>query len=107
MTERKSPQPLPQRQIQIELPADLEAIYSNFALITHSPSEVIIDFARILPNAPKAKVYARVIFTPMNAKLLHQALGDNLKKFEEKYGEIRTPDQGFPQHDERMGFVRD
>jgi hypothetical protein len=43
----------------------------------------------------------------MNAKLLHQALGDNLKKFEEKYGEIRTSDQGFPQHDERMGFVRD
>jgi len=107
MTERKSPPPLPQRQIQIELPADLEAIYSNFALITHSPSEVIIDFARILPNAPKAKVYARVILTPMNAKLLHQALGDNLKKFEEKYGEIRTTDQSFPQHDERMGFVRD
>ena len=108
MTERKpQQQPIPQRQIQIELPADLEAIYSNFALITHSPSEVIVDFARVLPNAPKAKVYARIILTPMNTKLLHQALGDNLKKFEEKYGEIRTSDQGFPQHDERMGFVRD
>jgi len=108
MTERKSQQqPLPQRQIQIELPADLEAIYSNFALITHSPSEVIVDFARVLPSSPKAKVYGRIILTPLNAKLLHQALGDNLKKFEEKYGEIRTSDQGFPQHDERMGFVRD
>jgi hypothetical protein len=107
MTERKSPQPLPQRQIQIELPSDLEAIYSNFALITHSPSEVIVDFARVLPNAPKAKVYGRIILTPMNAKLLHRALGENLIKFEEKYGEIRTSDQGFPQHDERMGFVRD
>jgi Protein of unknown function (DUF3467) len=109
MTERKQQQPpsLPQRQIQIELPADLEAIYSNFALITHSPSEVIVDFARVLPNVPKAKVYARIILTPINAKLLHQALGDNLAKFEDKFGEIRTADQGFQQHDERMGFVRD
>lgn len=105
MTDHKQPN-LPQRQIQIEMPADLEAIYTNFALITHSPSEVIVDFARVLPNAPKAKVYARVILTPMNAKLLHQALGDNLKKFEEKFGEIRTTDQGFQSHDERMGFVR-
>ena len=104
MPDSKQP-PAPQRQIQIELPADLDAIYSNFALITHSPSEVIIDFARVLPNAPKAKVYARVILTPMNAKLLLQALGENLKKFEEKYGDIRTTEPGFPPHDERMGFV--
>jgi hypothetical protein len=97
----------PQRQIQIELPADLEAIYSNFALISHSPSEVIVDFARALPNVPKAKIYARIIMTPMNAKLLHRALGDNLSKFEAKYGEIKTPDQGFDAHVERMGFVRD
>jgi hypothetical protein len=95
------------RQIQIELPADLEAIYSNFALITHSPSELILDLARALPNAPKAKVYARVIMTPMNAKLLHKALGENLAKFEEKYGEIKTPDTGFEPQAERMGFVRD
>ena len=95
------------RQIQIELPADLEAIYANFALITHSPSELIFDLARALPNTPKAKVYARVIMTPMNAKLLHKALGENLAKFEEKYGEIKTPDQGFEPQGERMGFVRD
>ncbi len=97
----------PKRQIQIELPADLEAIYTNFALITHSPSEVILDFARALPNVPKAKVYARVIMTPMNAKLLHKALGDNLGKFEEKFGEIKAPDQGFEPPAERMGFVRE
>jgi hypothetical protein len=96
-----------QRPIQIELPSDLEAIYANFALITHSPSEMIVDFARILPKMPKAKVYARVILTPMNAKLLHRALGDNLAKFEEKFGEIKTPDQGFEPPVERMGFVRD
>jgi hypothetical protein len=95
------------RQIQIELPSDLEAIYTNFALITHSPSELIFDLARALPNTPKAKVYARVIMTPMSAKLLHKALGENLTKFEEKYGEIKTPEQGFEPQVERMGFVRD
>jgi hypothetical protein len=96
-----------QRQIQIELPPDLEATYANFALITHSPSEMIMDFARMLPNAPKTRVYARIIMTPMNAKLLHKALGDNLAKFEEKFGEIKAPDQGFQPPTERMGFVRD
>lgn len=96
-----------QRQIQIELPASLEATYSNFALITHSTSEMIIDFARVLPNLPKAKVYARIVMTPMNAKLLHRALGENLSKFEEKFGEIKAPDQGFQQPEERLGFVRD
>jgi hypothetical protein len=105
MTNRQPPAQ-PQRQIQIELPSDLEATYSNFALITHSPSEVIVDFARVLPNVPKAKVYARIIMTPMNAKLLHKALGDNLDKFEEKHGEIQTPDRGFEPPSERMGFVR-
>jgi hypothetical protein len=107
MSNRNQPTGGGRRQIQIELPPDLEAIYANFAMITHSPSEMIVDYARMLPNIPKAKVYARIIMTPMNAKLLHQALGDNLAKFEEKYGEIKAPDQGFEPHAERMGFVRD
>jgi hypothetical protein len=96
-----------QRPIQIELPANLEATYSNFALITHSPSEIILDFARALPNVPKAKVYARIVMTPMNTKLLHRALGENLAKFEDKFGEIKTPDKGFEPPAERMGFVRE
>jgi hypothetical protein len=107
MSNRNQPTGSSRRQIQIELPSDLEAIYANFAMITHSPSEMIVDYARMLPNTPKAKVYARIIMTPMNAKLLHQALGENLAKFEEKYGEIKAPDQGFEPHAERMGFVRD
>ncbi len=85
------PAPAPQ-QINIELPADLEAVYSNFAIINHSPSEIVIDFARLLPNVPKARVYGRVIMTPLNAKLLLAALQDNLSKFEERFGEIRMPD---------------
>jgi hypothetical protein len=105
--QKQQSSPGPKRQIQIELPSDLEATYANFVLITHSPSEMIMDFARMLPNTPKTRVYARVIMTPMNAKLLHQALGDNLSKFEENFGEIKTPDRGFEPPSERMGFVRD
>ena len=86
-----APQPAPPQAIAIEIPANLEAVYTNFALITHSPSEVIIDFARVLPNMPKAKVYARMVLTPMNAKLLLKALADNLGKFEKQYGEIVIP----------------
>jgi len=107
MSSRNPPPAAGQRPIQIELPAELEAIYSNFALITHSSSEMIVDFARVLPNMPKAKVYARIIMTPMHAKLLHRALGENLANFEEKFGEIKTPDHGFEPPAERMGFVRD
>ena len=85
---QQSQQPM---QMAIELPVDLEAIYTNFALITHSPSEVVIDFALVLPNTPKTKVHARVVMTPMNAKLLLRALADNLNKFEAQYGEIAIP----------------
>jgi len=91
-----APAPAPQsasppvHQMAIELPANLEAIYTNFAVITHSPSEVVVDFARVLPNM-KARVYARVVMTPMNARLLLRALSENLSKFEAQYGEIVMP----------------
>jgi hypothetical protein len=94
-----------QMQINVELPADLEAVYSNFALITHSPSEVIVDFARILPNMPKAKVYSRIIMTPTSAKLLLQALTENIGNYEKQFGDIKTPDQGFSPH-QPVGFVK-
>lgn len=92
-------------QLNVELPADLDIVYSNFAVITHSPSEVVIDFARILPNVPKAKVHARVLMTPINAKLLLNALKENLDKYEAQYGEIKAPPQGFG-GDKPMGFRR-
>ncbi len=92
-------------QINIELPGDLEAIYSNFAIINHSPSEIVIDFARLLPGIPKAKVHARIVLTPLNAKLLLKALQDNLAKYEEKFGEVRMPsDMGFEATDRSIGF---
>jgi hypothetical protein len=92
-------------QINIELPADLEPIYSNFAIISHSPSEMVVDFARILPGVPNAKVLARVVMTPLNAKLLLRALQENLSKYEATYGEVRTPaDTGFQAPDRTLGF---
>jgi hypothetical protein len=81
----------PPHQMAIEIPANLEAVYSNFALITHSPSEIVVDFARLLPNMPKARVYTRIVMTPMNAKLLLRALSENLSRFEAQYGEIMAP----------------
>ncbi len=81
-------------QLNIEIPPELEAIYSNLVLITHSPSEFVFDFARVLPNAPHNKVYARLVMTPLHAKLLHRALGENLAKYEAQFGEITIPEGG-------------
>ena len=78
----------PPKQINVELPKELNATYANFAIISHSPHELIIDFAQILPAMPKARVQARVLLTPINAKMLHQALGDNLAKYEKRFGVI-------------------
>lgn len=86
--------PKRKQKINIELPADLDATYANFAMITHSPSEIIIDFARVLPNAPKSKVHARIVTTPMHAKLLLRALNENLEKYEAQFGEIQLPSGG-------------
>ena len=95
----------PSTQINIELPADLEATYSNFAIINHSPSEIVIDFARLLPNVPKAKVHVRIVMTPLNTKLLLRALQDNLAKYEERFGEVRVPSEvGFEASDRSIGF---
>jgi hypothetical protein len=82
------------QQVNIEIPPDLEATYANFAMITHTASEVVIDFARVLPNTPKAKVYARILTTPMHAKLLLHALNENLDRYEAQFGEIKIPDGG-------------
>lgn len=80
-----------QQQINIELgEKEAEGVYANLAMITHSPTEIVIDFARLMPRTPKARVQARIIMTPMHAKLLRQALDDNLKKFEGQFGEIKV-----------------
>ena len=83
--------PAPQ-QVSLELgDKEAEGIYSNLCLISHSSSEVILDFARALTGLNKGKVYARIIMTPQHAKSLLQALGQNLAKFEEQFGAIPLP----------------
>ncbi len=78
------------QQINIELgEKEAEGIYSNLALITHSPAEFVVDFTRVLPGVPKTKVYARVIMTPQHAKSLLRALDENIKKYESQFGEIQ------------------
>lgn len=94
----------PTQQIQLELrEAEAEGIYSNLVMIGHSPSEIILDFARFLPGTPKARVFARVIMTPQNAKSVLKTLEDNLKKYEEKFGEIKI--QGDVDQ-KNIGFAR-
>lgn len=84
------PKQQPQQQISIELgEKEAEGIYSNLAIITHSPAEFVIDFTRVLPGVPKAKVHARIVMTPQHTKMLLGALGDNIDKYEKKFGEIK------------------
>jgi hypothetical protein len=81
---------MPPQQINIELgEKEAEGIYSNLAIITHSPAEFVIDFTRVLPGVPKAKVHARIVMTPQHTKMLLNALKDNIDKFEKKFGEIK------------------
>lgn len=79
-------------RVQVYVPANLEPVYANFALITNSPSEIIIDLAQILPKVARAKVKTRLVMTPMNAKLLNRALTEHLSRFETKFGEIAIPE---------------
>jgi hypothetical protein len=85
----KKPQP-----ISVELgEKEAEGIYSNMVLITHSPAEFILDFARVLPGLPKSKVFARILMTPRHVKGLLEALKENVGKYEAQHGEIKPLSQ--------------
>ncbi len=79
------------QQIDIELSEKVaQGVYSNLAIITHSPTEFVVDFVRVMPNTPKAKVKSRIILTPEHAKRLVFALQENLKKYEQLHGKINS-----------------
>jgi len=83
-----------QKQMQIELPQEVaQGEYANFAIITHSSSDFILDFARVLPGLPKAQVKSRVILAPEHAKRLLAALQENIVRYEHEYGAIKIPNQ--------------
>lgn len=84
-------------QINIEISDEVgEGIYSNLAIITHSPAEFIIDFVKMMPGVPKAKVKSRIILTPQHAKRLYKALKDNVAKYEALHGEIKDNEGDIP-----------
>jgi len=77
------------RTVNIEIgDKEWEGVYSNFVIVTHSNSEFIIDFARMLPGAKKAKVFSRILMTPQSAKALLSTLQNNVAKFETEHGKI-------------------
>ena len=80
--------------LQLELPQGVaQGEYANFAIITHSSSDFIIDFARVLPGVPKAQVKSRVILAPEHAKRLLGALQENIFRYEREFGKIQIPQQ--------------
>lgn len=88
-------------QLQIDLPVDVsQGQYANFAIITHSSSDFVLDFARILPGVPKATVKSRVILAPEHAKRLLMALQDNIVRYESAFGPIKIP-----QHQQEKGTI--
>ena len=91
------------KPLNVEIsPEQSEGIYANGVGIHHTPSEFILDFLRILPGAQKAKVFARVIMTPQNVVLLRNALEDNIKKYEERFGKIKI----FGKEEKEIGFKK-
>lgn len=101
-----APSKPPARRLNLEIPADLPAVYSNFAIITHSPWEVFLDFAQILPNLPKARVQTRLVLTPTNAKMLLKALEENISRYEEQHGEINLPPRPQTLADQLFSTIR-
>lgn len=88
-----------ENQLNIELSEEIaEGVYSNLAIITHSSSEFVLDFIRVMPGVPKAKVKSRIILTPEHAKRLINALEENLEKFEAVNGRVKAQADatGFP-----------
>jgi hypothetical protein len=79
-------------QLNIELSEEVaQGIYSNLAVISHSSSEFILDFIRLMPGVPKAKVQSRIILTPEHTKRLLLALQENVAKYEKQFGSIKNP----------------
>lgn len=95
-------QPNPPNQLNIKIDEKVgEGVYANFFVITNSPSEFILDFGRIVPGIPDAKIYTRVMTTPQHAKQMLQLLEKNIQTFESQFGEIKIIGQ---QDNKSIGF---
>ena len=82
----------PAQNLKIDMAPDVaKGNYSNLAIISHSPSEIVLDFAQMLPGNPNAQVRSRIIMNPIHAKRLLSALADNINKYEQNFGTIVEP----------------
>ena len=81
----------PKKPLKLVVPRDLEMTYANLVRIAHMPSEMILDFGRMIPGDENAQVVSRVLMSPLSAKLFYRALGENLAKYEANFGEIQIP----------------
>ncbi|OGS21333.1 MAG: hypothetical protein A2252_08820 [Elusimicrobia bacterium RIFOXYA2_FULL_39_19] len=91
------------KQIQIEVDEQTsQGVYCNLAMIGHSETEFVFDFIFVQPQAPKGKVRSRVITSPAHVKRLLMAINENIKKYEERFGEIKTVQQ--PAEEKKVGF---
>jgi len=88
-------EPAGQQKINIELNEEVaEGVYSNLVMIAHSSEEFVLDFIRVMPGVPKARVRSRIIVTPAHAKRLLRAMAENIERYERAHGEIE--EMGFP-----------
>ena len=77
------------QQINIELNEKVaEGVYSNLVMIAHSPEEFVLDFIRVVPGIPKARVKSRIIVTPQHARRFLNALEENIERYEAAHGPI-------------------
>lgn len=83
--------PNPHQSPPLDIPDDLETVYVNLVRIAHSPSELVFDFAHLLPGNAPARVRSRIVMSPLGAKLLYRALAENLARYEASFGEIKIP----------------
>ena len=98
--------PQPQRQLKLEIPANLSAAYSNAVMISQTNVEIVLDFLQIMPNDPHARVQTRVVMTPTGAKAFLNALKQNLERYEEKHGEIELPATPASLADQLFGGIK-
>jgi len=83
------------QELNIQISEEVaDGIYSNLAIISHSPDEVVLDFVRLVPNIDHARVKSRVLMSPHHAKRLLAALSDNLQRYEQEFGPIKDPRNG-------------
>ena len=94
------------REIKLEIPANLNAVYTNAAIISQTKHEIVFDFVQILPNDPRARIQSRVVMTPSSAKALMQALQKNIELYEQTNGEISTPPPPETLADQLFGSVK-